>query len=240
MSKLPLLLSSLVSFAALAGCDSGGSGGGDGGTVDAPSGSVDAAPVALSGVWGRGGWLNGNGQVAAQSSMTLTLTGTTVGGEARINGTAPSVLTGTFDGARMMASFRSTSTYTLDLALTGGFLVGPYAGGIVDGIGTFVSDLAPPAPATMPTMLVGTWKSSKSAAMGAVTVTLVDTNPITGHINAVGLVDEDAQFGYNDRVIQGGTNITTTAVLLFGSGDRFVGSYGKGTDVGVLDLSFTP
>ena len=223
-------------MAALAGCDSGG----DGSATDAANGAVDAARVELAGEWGRGGWLTASGQFAATSSLTTTLTGMTVGGTARLDGTAPSPLTGTFDGTVLRGMFRSTNNHTLDLVLTGGFLVGPYQGSI-DAIATFVSDAAPGAPAVPPAMFTGTWKSSKSAATGAFAMTLTGglPNP-SGHITAPGLVDDDASFGYQNRALQGRANISGTTLLLFGSGTTWIGAYGKGTDLGVLELTATP
>ncbi len=76
--------------------------------------------------------------------------------------------------------------------------------------------------------------------MGTITITTTATNPIMGHITAPGLVDEDAFLGYSERVLQGASIITSVSVMLFGSGMRFVGSYGTNTDVGVLDLIVTP
>ncbi len=233
--------SGLAVFLVLAAACDGGGGGGGGGT-DAPGGSADApAAVQFAGEWGRGGWLSSGGQFGTSSSMTTTLTGTTVGGQTRIDGTAPSVLTGTFDGAKLLGMFRSTNNHMLDLRLTGGFLVGPYTGS-VDAIATFVSDAAPPAPATAPAKLTGTWTSSKSAATGSFTLTVTGGDLTMAHITATGLVDEAAFLGYNDRVLQGAAQISGLQVVLFGSGTRFVGSYGlpNTNDNGVLELSVAP
>lgn len=229
---------SLLWIAVLAACDSG-----DGGsTSDAANGGRDAQqPVQFVGEWGRGGWLKASGQFGSTSSLTTTLTGTTVGGTARLDGTAPSPLSGTFDGTLLTGMFMDTDDHTLDLVLKGGFLVGPYGGGSMDAIATFVSDLAPGAPAVIPAMLTGTWKSSKSAAMGtfAVTITGGLPNP-SGHITAPGLADDDVIFGYQNNVLQGLANVSQTSVMLFGSGTKWVGSYGLGTDIGVLELTAAP
>ena len=221
---------------ALAGCGSSG----DGSSTDAANGGVDAVAVEFAGEWGRGGWLNASGQFGTTSSLTTTLAGTTVGGTARLDGTRPSPLTGTFDGSVLMGMFRSTNDHTLELVLTGPFLVGPYQGS-VDAIATFVTDAAPGAPAVPPAMLTGTWKSSKSAATGSFAMTLTGglPNP-SGHLTAPGLADDDVGFGYNDRVLQGRANVSGTSLLLFGSGTTWVGSYGKGTDIGVLVLTAAP
>lgn len=230
---LTLSRSVLCSFL-FAACDSGGSGS----SGDAATGGSDAQDaVQFAGEWGRGGWMNAGGQFGSTSSLTTTLTGTTVGGTARLDGTAPSPLTGTFDGTLLTGMFRSTNDHTLDLALTGAFLVGRYQGS-VDAIATFVSDAAPGAPAVNPTMLTGTWTSSKSAATGSFSMTITGSLPNpSGHITAPGLTDDDVAFAYQNRVLQGNANISQTSLQLFGSGTNWVGSYGKGTDIGVLVLT---
>lgn len=205
-------------------------GAGTGGTA----GTAVTQSAPFEGIW-KGGWLSTDGQLG-NAKLTTTLTGTTVGGSAEMDGSPKSDLTGTFAAGNFMGSYRATATYTFDLNLTGSFLVGRYAGGTVDTVTTMLAATAAPAPATAPAKLVGTWKSLKSARAGSITITSVPGDgTLTATVAAPGLAESDVFLGYADGAMAGGN--TLIHLQLLGSGSRFVGGFSDGTEVGVIDAA---
>jgi hypothetical protein len=193
---------------------------------------VQDAP--FEGTW-KGFWLSNSGQMGG-AKLTTTLVGTTVGGFAEMDGSSKSALTGTFAAGNFMGSYKSTATYTFDLNVKGPFLVGAYVGGTIDTVTAMVSSTAAPAPATFPTKLIGTWKSLSSTRAGSITITVANgEGMLTGTVAAPGLVERDLYFVYTDGSLAGGD--ATVHLQMLGSGSRFVGGFGDGTESGVIDLT---